>query len=122
MRRCGSTPGSELVWKGDVDVYSRYPRNPSLQQFQKCSKSASAQGVDFNQTKFNQIFTLKVTLREAQRLNSTRTCSVVVPGCTDNFFLTGHTPPSRRPFLEEVVNDRGKYSIEFNVNVYLNLP
>jgi len=41
-----------------------------------------------------------------------------VPGCTDNFFLTGHTPPSRRPFLEEVVNDRGKYSIEFNVNVY----
>jgi len=76
----------------------------------------------FNHTKFNQIFTLKVTLREAQRLNSTHTCSVVVPGCTDNFFLTGHTPPSRRPFLEEVINDRGKYSIEFNVNVYLNLP
>ena len=76
----------------------------------------------FNQNKFNQIFTLKVTLREAQRLNSTPTCSVVVPGCPDNFFLTGHIPPSRKPFLEEVVNDRGKYSIEFNMNVYLNLP
>jgi len=76
----------------------------------------------FNQTKFNQIFTLKVTLREAQRLNSTPTCSVVVPGCPGNFVLTGHTPPSRKSFLEEVVNDRGKISIEFNVNVSLNLP
>jgi len=76
----------------------------------------------FNQTKFNQIFTLKVTLREAQRLNSTPTCSVVVPGCPDNFVLTVHTPPSRRFFLEEVVNDSSKYSIEFNVSVYLILP
>jgi len=62
-----------------------------------------------------------VTLREAQRLNSTHTCSVVVPGCPDNIFLTGHTPPSRRPFLEEVDNDRGKYPMEFNVNAYLIL-
>jgi len=75
----------------------------------------------FSQTKFKQIFTLKVTLREAQRLNSTHTCSVVVPGCTDYFFLTGHTPPSRRPVLEEVVNYRHKYPVEFNVSVYFTL-
>jgi len=85
------------------------------------SSSTRVSTFTFNQTKLNNLITLKVTLREAQRLNSTHTCSVVVPGCTDNFFWTGHTPPSRRPFLEEVVNDRGKYSIEFNVNVYLNL-